>query len=191
MIHEILSNALLVVSNTLLIPDMVLLLAFTALTIAYFGGFVAEAVNRRRHGAAFRAFLAALKRDPSRRIKITDIPRHHGWPARLALEVAPGNVEKWVDDIQLAMQANLSQLHFGIRLGPILGLAGTLIPLGPALAALAGGNTPEFARNLVVSFTTTVVGLFVGSLCYVMHTVRQRWYTQDLNDIEFITKRLE
>ena len=191
MTNELLSKTLLTISNALLVPVMISLLLFTAMTVAYLGGFISEAFSRRRHGATFRKFLTRLKLDPTRRVKIAEIPRDHGWPARLLPLVTSATAEKWVDDIHLAMQSNLSRLHLGIRLGPILGLAGTLIPLGPALAALAAGNTPEFSKNLVVSFTTTVIGLFVGGLCYVMHTVRQRWYMQDLNDIEFISKRLE
>jgi biopolymer transport protein ExbB/TolQ len=62
--------------------------------------------------------------------------------------------------------------------------------LGPALVGLSAGNIPSFSQNVVVAFTTTVVGLFVGGVCYVMHSIRQRWYMQDLNDIEFIINRM-
>ena len=79
----------------------------------------------------------------------------------------------------------------GIRLGPILGLAGTLIPLGPALVALSTGDVATLSSRLVVAFTTTVLGLLIGGTCFAMHAIRRQWYMQDLNDIEFILKRMD
>lgn len=64
------------------------------------------------------------------------------------------------------------------RSGPILGLMGTLIPLGPGLTALGQGNIDILATALTVAFDTTVVGLLVGLLAYVMGRVRRRWFTQ-------------
>lgn len=41
------------------------------------------------------------------------------------------------------------------QLGPILGLLGTLIPLGPGLAALGSGDIVTLAEALTVAFDTT------------------------------------
>ncbi len=62
------------------------------------------------------------------------------------------------------------------RGGPILGLMGTLIPLGPGLTALGAGNIDILATALTVAFDTTVVGLLVGLLTYCISRVRRRWY---------------
>ena len=64
------------------------------------------------------------------------------------------------------------------RSGPILGLMGTLIPLGPGLTALGNGNIDILATALTVAFDTTVVGLLVGLLAYAMGRIRRRWYEQ-------------
>jgi biopolymer transport protein ExbB/TolQ len=186
-----LTKILLMISNALLIPDMLLLLIFMAFTIAYLGGLMAEAMGRRKKGQAWRKFVLALKDEPQRRIRTNDIPAGFGFAAKMLPRVAIETSEKWMDDIHLAMETSLARLHLGIRLGPILGLAGALIPLGPALATLSSGNIPAASQHLIVAFTTTVVGLFIGGLSYVMHSIRQRWYMQDLNDAEFIIKRLE
>jgi biopolymer transport protein ExbB/TolQ len=67
---------------------------------------------------------------------------------------------------------------------------GTLIPLGPALTGLASGDMKVMAQNLVVAFTTTVIGILIGSLAYGIGLVRRGWYARDLSDLEFICRRL-
>jgi biopolymer transport protein ExbB/TolQ len=62
---------------------------------------------------------------------------------------------------------------------------GTLIPLGPALLGLAQGNIKQLSDSLVIAFTTTVVGIVVGGICYCVATIRTRWYRQDLSDLEY------
>lgn len=62
------------------------------------------------------------------------------------------------------------------RCGPILGLMGTLIPLGPGLHALGAGNIGVLATALSVAFDTTVVGLLVGLLAFIVSRIRRRWY---------------
>lgn len=64
------------------------------------------------------------------------------------------------------------------RSGPILGLMGTLIPLGPGLTALGNGNIDILATALTVAFDTTVVGLLIGLITYSIGRIRRRWYEQ-------------
>jgi len=64
------------------------------------------------------------------------------------------------------------------RSGPILGLMGTLIPLGPGLTALGTGNLDILATALTVAFDTTVVGLLIGLFAYAIGRIRRRWYEQ-------------
>lgn len=77
------------------------------------------------------------------------------------------------------------------RIGPMLGLMGTLIPLGPAMIALSQGNIQELATNLITAFATTVLGLIVGGVGYTLFIVRKRWYLEDLSDVGYLAKKLE
>jgi biopolymer transport protein ExbB/TolQ len=70
------------------------------------------------------------------------------------------------------------------RVGPMLGLVGTLIPLGPGLAALGRGEVGELARAVTVAFDTTVLGLLVGMTGFVLGRLRRRWYDQLLDQLE-------
>jgi biopolymer transport protein ExbB/TolQ len=68
---------------------------------------------------------------------------------------------------------------------------GTLIPLSPALGALAGGNVNVLTEKLRVAFSVTVVGLLVGVVAFGISLVRDRIYAQDLSVVEFVTAELE
>jgi biopolymer transport protein ExbB/TolQ len=76
-----------------------------------------------------------------------------------------------------AMQ-RLERTDLLARSGPILGLMGTLIPLGSGLSALGDGNLDMLATALTVAFDTTVVGLLVGLVAYCISRARRRWYEQ-------------
>jgi biopolymer transport protein ExbB/TolQ len=70
------------------------------------------------------------------------------------------------------------------RVGPMLGLMGTLIPLGPGLAGLGRGDVAILAKAVTVAFDTTVMGLLVGVVAFVTGRLRRRWYDALLTRIE-------
>ena len=72
------------------------------------------------------------------------------------------------------------------RIAPMLGLMGTLIPLGPALTGLASGDLATLSSNLVVAFTATVVGVLLGCCSYTMNLVRKNWYQRDHSTLEHL-----
>ena len=72
------------------------------------------------------------------------------------------------------------------KIGPILGLMGTLIPMGPALVGLASGDMASLAQNMQVAFATTVVGLLVGAIGFFCNQIKTRWYASDLSDLEYV-----
>lgn len=189
---ETLTQVLFIISGSLLVPVIVVLLLLTATTTLQLGGFVAEAFVRRRRRPPFARVLDDLKSNSKKTVSTDRVAANFGLPARAfrELQTPSACIDKILDDLQLEAERLLGLLGLGIRLGPILGLAGTLIPLGPALMALSSGDFNTLATNLVVAFTTTVLGLLVGGVCFAIHTVRRGWYMQDINDIEFISKRL-
>ncbi len=70
------------------------------------------------------------------------------------------------------------------RMGPMLGLMGTLIPLGPGLAALGQGDLQTLASAVTVAFDTTVLGLLAGIIGFVLGRLRRRWYDQLLDNLD-------
>ena len=72
------------------------------------------------------------------------------------------------------------------KLGPMFGLLGTLIPLGPGIMALGRGDTATLSASMSVAFDTTIAGLITAAVCAVISGIRKRWYDAELADVEAI-----
>ncbi len=99
-------------------------------------------------------------------------------------------VENTLQDYEIEVSRLLDKTRILIRIGPMLGLMGTLIPMGPALLALSKGDLGQMANSLMIAFGTTVAGLAVGALAYVVSIVRERWYAEDTKDMAYIAELL-
>jgi hypothetical protein len=162
-----LTALLLEVSNALLFPVVVGLLALAAASLLLAGGALRERLERRRGSGAAQS----------------------GYRARVvAMRVAGGfdtaAERELLDSLEVEIADRLGRLQLVARLGPMLGLMGTLIPLGPALMSFAGGDLESLASQLVVAFSTTVVGLFAGAVACVTAHFRRIWWASDLAWIE-------
>jgi biopolymer transport protein ExbB/TolQ len=97
-------------------------------------------------------------------------------------------VGRELQKMELGLVKSLNKVRFAIRVGPALGLMGTLIPMGISLAALAQGDMPKMASSMVTAFTTTVVGLACGVAAYLMALVKERWVRADMAEMEYLTE---
>ncbi|WP_129599039.1 MotA/TolQ/ExbB proton channel family protein [Anaerophilus nitritogenes] len=77
------------------------------------------------------------------------------------------------------------------KLGPVLGLMGTLIPLGPGLGQLGQGDVAGLSESMIIAFDTTVVGVAAGALASMISKVRKRWYQKDLNRMEVLLELID
>ena len=93
-------------------------------------------------------------------------------------------------DAEHKMWKSLDSLKMMIRIGPGLGLIGTLIPMGTGLASLGQGDLTQLSQDLVVAFTTTVVGMALGLLAYFYFTIQRRWVEQDIKNMELAAELL-
>jgi biopolymer transport protein ExbB/TolQ len=99
-------------------------------------------------------------------------------------------VQRLLEEQEREATKALERTRVLIRVGPMLGLMGTLIPLGPALVALSGGDMSELSSNLIIAFSSTVVGLLIGAVAMVVNSIGRRWYRQDLSDMEYTAENL-
>lgn len=188
-------------SGALLYPAIVLLLVFVAWTLTALGQFISEYSGRTRN-------LVRL-RDGCREARALVQARSYGEAAE-TLTVSGSNPllrsftvdfakllgddrfsiesEKLLQDYEIRIAAELERLKILTRTAPMLGLMGTLIPLGPALMGLSAGNIEALASNLVIAFSTTVLGLFAGGIAYTIMLTKRRWYLQDLSDMEYMVR---
>lgn len=161
---ESLGEILLVVSTSLLLPVIVALLGLVAWTALLLGGLLRELLARKV-GASGGGGIGFI-------------------PIFLERRAAGESAGRIIEEIELEMGRRVSLLLTLARVGPMLGLMGTLIPLGPALVALANGRIDVLAGQLVIAFGTTVAGLLTGLCAFVSAQVRRAWYARDLLRIQ-------
>ena len=102
----------------------------------------------------------------------------------------PAHVQRLLADFEITADKDLAISKTLTKMGPILGLMGTLIPMGPALVGLSTGDIAAMAYNMQVAFATTVVGLFSSAIGFITQQVKQRWYLQDMTNLEFLSELL-
>jgi biopolymer transport protein ExbB/TolQ len=194
---DALTSILYQVSNALFVPVLLAVLLLFAVVLVILGGFVRECFDRRAIRRALRDAVAKCDQSPPK--------KDDAWSVLAAVKLGlpsditcgeeqlwryPHRLRKRLRDIETGVTARLARLSFLTRVGPILGLLGTLIPFGPALAGLSTGDVRTLSANLVAAFATTVVGLLSGCLAFGVGLVRKGWYSCDLNDLEYIGDRL-
>ncbi|HRP98137.1 MAG TPA: MotA/TolQ/ExbB proton channel family protein [Rhodocyclaceae bacterium] len=89
-----------------------------------------------------------------------------------------------VTDLEALAVKKLEMLRIASRIAPMLGLVATMIPMGPALKALADGQLQEMSRNLMVAFSAVILALLAAAITYWIVSVRRRWLATELADIE-------
>lgn len=162
-------------SSALFYPVSFLLLA-TAAWVLVCAGLMARAWFERTRGrrAARSRYLRQID-ELARTLSPADLD--------IALEEA-------VQSARADATRSLNAIRFAIRAGPSLGLMGTLIPMAAALNGLAQGDLPSLAGNMVIAFSSTVVGIAVGLAAYVVTLTREAWVRSDLDAIRFHAERV-
>ncbi len=193
---SVLTNILYWVSTGLLIPVIILLIIGFVWSIMILGGFYGSYLARRRLRKAMGQVHAQLEQRSAREVDYAEIRKHH--PAlRATLErIAQLNwnavhAEKLLVDFQRQGERGLKPSTILMRIGPMLGLMGTLIPMGPALRGLATGDIASMAANMQVAFATTVIGIFVGGVGFVTLLAKKGWYVEDVNNLRYIVELAE
>jgi biopolymer transport protein ExbB/TolQ len=190
-----LSQTLYAISAAFLLPVLTIVVVLFATILLMLGGFLRECLDRRRVRAALGNAVNMVEQTtadgPAAWKLLSAVPV--GLPHRLMQGLkqpvaGPAALGKTLAELETEITGRLNRLAFIARVGPMLGLLGTLIPFGPALAGLSSGNIQQLSGNLVTAFATTVVGLLCGCLAYAMGLVRRSWYAQDFDDLEYLVQ---
>jgi len=88
------------------------------------------------------------------------------------------------DDFELWIVRRLELLRLTSRITPLLGLVATLIPMGPALLALAESDTATIGQSMVMAFSGVTLALIAASLSFWILNIRRRWLFEELRLIE-------
>lgn len=164
------------ISTLLYLPVLLGIAALVLHMLICLGTFGAEWLERRR---GVRTLLAGARREMA-----SVLTAQEGEPA---LDV---RLERLVQRADAAGVRRLDAVRFVVRVGPALGLMGTLIPMGMSLAGLAQGNLPKMAESMTTAFTATVVGLACSVSAYVLSLAREHWLRSDLTGIAYAAETL-
>lgn len=171
-----LEQALYVLSSVLFYPVVAGLLVLTLWVVVYAGAVVREGFDRLRGRFASRdALLDDLAGVASEQVGSPDLD--------LALE-------QRLLDVETRLAESVGRIRFVIRVGPSLGLMGTLIPMAIALVALSEGDVTSMAGRMVTAFSTTVIGLGCGVAAYGLTLAKEKWTRADVRALEFHAERL-
>jgi len=192
------------IADALRVPVLILALLALALVLFELGGLVAELLKRRGRGRgrldqaiissgsalgagdSGRAYLELGKIATSKSMRgvLGSIVEHRGSAG------GSDRIAKDLAEFDYGSVRRLERTRILVRVGPALGLMGTLIPLSPALAGLAEGDVQTLSDNLRVAFSVTVAGLLIGSIAFAISLVRDRLYGQDFSDLEYVASAL-
>ena len=191
-----LTDAFYWITTGLLVPVMVLLLlgfVYALICLAGFYGFYADRTRYRKEihlvlneidtaGVDQISWRQSIKHNPLFLAALESADRY-GWDESRSC--------KALADFEMEAERALEKLRLLMRTGPMLGLMGTLIPMGPALVGLANGDIAAMATNMQIAFSTTVIGIFLGVVGFATYTVRKRWFSEDLYTLNFIFESAE
>ncbi len=192
-IGALLKTFIYLISSSLLYPILFLLVILILWIIIYAGSFFAEWLERLRLISFSAAELSSFLRKENKQKIISHRVSSYLKRLRLLLnrsQFEEIEIENLLQDTNLTMWKSLDRIRIIIRIGPSLGLIGTLIPMGTGLAAMGQGDMAKLSSDLVIAFTTTVVGLAIGIIAYFFYTVKRRWVEEDIKNMELATEIL-
>ena len=169
-----LETFLYILSVILYYPVIAGLVLLTFWMVICFGGFLREYIERRQGKFyALQRYKTALEEE------IRSVCYSAGKDNSSNTEIS-ARLERLLQKFEHELIKSRDKISFAIRVGPALGLMGTLIPMGVALASLAQGDMPKMASNMVTAFNATTVGLANGVISYLMSLVKERWVRKDI-----------
>ncbi len=192
-----LTSALDVISQSLQIPVIVFLLLFAVISVIILGGLISEYTSRKKVSMkTMRELIYDITESNSisemkEVISSANIPKSQrrvldkiASSSSLTKDSRVALARKFIENEEDRTAKSLEKTDIITRIGPTLGLMGTLIPMGPGLAALGTGDVNTLSQAIIVAFDTTVVGIGAGAIAYFVSKVRSRWYEEYLSNLD-------
>ena len=198
---EALTSLIHIISESLLTPVVIILVIFVVLAILCLGGVINERFSRKTiKSEEFEKLLRdiSFSDSPSKIEEHVNNSSLFDWQKELLVKIAKNHdigskarqalASELISTEETRLIKSTNKTDILVRLGPIFGLLGTLIPLGPGLAALGSGDITTLAESLTIAFDTTVTGLAVGGIGYLISKFRKQWYESDLIEVETLAE---
>lgn len=190
---NIISNILYWISTGLLVPVIVLLIFFFIRAVLLIGVFFGQYMQNKKYTVDFLNRISKLTPSTLEEFKDSLPEKSNSVVMAYAKKIIAekGNdarIELLLSEYEMEADKEVSTSKVLTKMGPILGLMGTLIPMGPALVGLAQGDIASMAYNMQVAFATTVVGLVVSAIGFITQQTRERWAVKNLTMLEYLAE---
>ena len=157
------------VSTMLMTPVLILIVLMMIYALFATGRFIAQLLIRRKNRIAYTHQVSHLKATT-----LQGFPIHNYYI---------NNPTASEDELEVVALKELETLRIVTRIAPMLGLIATMIPMGPALQALADGNIQGISENLIIAFAAVIWGLVISSITFWPASVKKRWCANELINI--------
>ena len=198
---QTLTSLIHILSENLVTPVIVLLVISIVIVILSFGGLINEYISRKPirskdledliRKISFSTNVNQMKEEIANS-NLFDYQKEVLTRIADNYDIGPDARKALASELISAQETRLikktNKTDILVRVGPSLGLLGTLIPLGPGLAALGSGDIATLAESLTIAFDTTVTGLTVGALSFLISKYKKQWYESELIDVETVAE---
>ena len=175
-------------SQSLLVPTMVCLVVLTLGMAMIVGSLLVETLTERRHfklnnraavvaihDAGYDEVAGIIAESALLRYQkelLIGVVGNMGLPDEELYALSQNELAK--SDRRYQHRLNLTDT--AAKVAPMLGLMGTLIPLGPGIVAMGRGDVATLSSSLLVAFDTTILGLVAAIVAMLVSRVRKTWY---------------
>lgn len=184
------------VSDAMTVPVVVVLLLFLVYGVYTIGSLIVEvAVERKRYCAKVPELVARLEEARPEELgqviddagllvsqadDLKELVSYLYLPQDGRTEVA----KRLLANQRQAYQKVINRTDALSKIAPMIGLMGTLIPLGPGLVGLGNGDVQTLSASMQFAFDTTVAGLLAAVVFFIATKVRRAWYSDYLVSME-------
>jgi MotA/TolQ/ExbB proton channel domain protein len=187
------SQILFLVSDSLLIPDIIVLLVLFVRALFLVGSFYNQYITKYKNERQLRPILNELTTERMEELQAALPEKDNSLyikylRAILARPADDTYADYMITNFENDAEKDVVTSKLLAKVGPVLGLIGTLIAMSPALTGLSQGDISKMASNMQVVFATTVVGLVVSLVGLVTLQFKQRWYAKEVNQLDYITR---
>lgn len=187
------SQILFLVSDSLLIPDIIVLLVLFVRALFLVGSFYNQYITKYKNERQLRPILNQLTPERMEELQMALPEKDNSLYIKYLRAILDRPADDTYADYMITNFENEAEKDVVTskllaKVGPVLGLIGTLIAMSPALTGLSQGDISKMASNMQVVFATTVVGLVVSLVGLVTLQFKQRWYAKEVNQLDYITR---
>ena len=192
---DTISEILFWVANSLLIPDIIALLLLFVRSLLLVGSFYNHFITKQKNDKLLNNLIQDLSAEKVENLKSILPQKDNSLYIKylrklLSRELSEAYSEYLISNFETEADKDLSISKILAKIGPVLGLIGTLIAMSPALVNLSSGDVSGMAYNMQIVFATTVIGLVVSMAGLITLQFKQRWYSQESNHLFYISQIL-